>query len=55
MKLRIAVYNVEWMVNLFTRDGQPKATGDEEKAMADFKKAAKLDDEDAQAYLEAVD
>jgi len=29
--------------------------GDQEKAMADLKKAAELDDEDAQAYLEAVD
>ena len=29
--------------------------GDQKKAMADFKKAAELDDEDAQAYLEAVD
>jgi len=29
--------------------------GDQEKAMADFKKAAELDDEDAQAYLETVD
>ena len=28
--------------------------GDEAKAMADFKKAADLDDEDAQAYLETV-
>ncbi len=29
--------------------------GDQEKAMADFKKAAELDDEDAQAYLAAID
>jgi tetratricopeptide (TPR) repeat protein len=29
--------------------------GDQDNAMADFKKAAELDDEDAQAYLEAVD
>ena len=29
--------------------------GDQGKAMADFKKAAKLDDEDAQAYLETID
>jgi tetratricopeptide (TPR) repeat protein len=28
--------------------------GDEEKAMADFKKAAELDDEDAQAYMESI-
>ena len=28
--------------------------GDEEKAMADFRKAAELDDEDAQAYLETI-
>jgi tetratricopeptide (TPR) repeat protein len=28
--------------------------GDREKAMADFKKAAELDDEDAQAYMEAM-
>ena len=28
--------------------------GDQEKAMADFKKAAKLDDEDAQAYMETI-
>ena len=28
--------------------------GDKEKAMADFKKAAKLDDEDAQAYLKTI-
>jgi hypothetical protein len=28
--------------------------GDPEKAMADFKKAAKLDDEDAQAYMETI-
>jgi tetratricopeptide (TPR) repeat protein len=28
--------------------------GDKEKAMADFKKAAELDDEDAQAYLETI-
>jgi Flp pilus assembly protein TadD len=28
--------------------------GDSEKAMADFKKAAKLDDEDAQAYIKTI-
>ena len=28
--------------------------GDEEKAMADFKRAAELDDEDAQIYLEGI-
>jgi len=28
--------------------------GDEKKAMADFKKAAELDDEDAQAYLDTM-
>jgi len=28
--------------------------GDQEKAMTDFKKAAELDDEDAQAYIETV-
>ena len=28
--------------------------GDQEKAMVDFKKAAELDDEDAQAYLETI-
>ena len=28
--------------------------GNQEKAMADFKKAAELDDEDAQAYLETI-
>jgi hypothetical protein len=28
--------------------------GDQDTAMADFKKAAELDDEDAQAYLETI-
>ena len=28
--------------------------GDQEKAMTDFKKAAELDDEDAQAYMETI-
>ena len=28
--------------------------GDKEKAMADFKEAAKLDDEDAQTYMETM-
>lgn len=29
MKLKIAVYNVEWMLNLFTPQGTPKTTGDD--------------------------
>ena len=28
--------------------------GDQEKAMADLKKAAELDDEDAQAYIKTI-
>ena len=27
MKLKIAVYKMEWMVNLFTKEGEPETTG----------------------------
>jgi hypothetical protein len=53
MELKVAVYNMEWMVNLFTRDGEPKTTGEEGERSGQLAEVVKAVDPDILGIVEA--
>lgn len=55
MKLRVAVYNMEWMVNLFTRDGEPKTTGEDGERSGRLADVVKAVDPDILGIVEGPD
>jgi endonuclease/exonuclease/phosphatase family metal-dependent hydrolase len=55
MKLKVAVYNMEWMVNLFTKDGEPKTTGDEGERSGQLAEVVKAVDPDILGVVEGPD
>ena len=55
MKLRVAVYNMEWMRKLFKPDGQPKTTGDEGARSAQLAAVVKEMDPDILGIVEGPD
>ncbi|MDY8138821.1 endonuclease/exonuclease/phosphatase family protein [Aquimarina sp. 2201CG5-10] len=55
MKLKIAVYNVEWMRRLFHKDGTPITTGDEEKRSQQLARIIKAINPDFLGIVEGPD
>jgi endonuclease/exonuclease/phosphatase family metal-dependent hydrolase len=55
MKLRVAVYNMEWMVNLFTREGEPKTTGEEGERSGRLAEVVRAVDPDILGIVEGPD
>ncbi len=55
MKLKFAVYNMQWMVNLFTRDGVPKTSGDDGKRSGQLAEVVKAVDPDILGVVEGPD
>jgi predicted extracellular nuclease len=55
MKLRVAVYNMEWMVNLFTKEGEPETTGKDGERSAQLADVVKAIDPDILGVVEGPD
>ena len=55
MKLKVAVYNMEWMVNLFTRDGTPKTSGEDGERSGQLAEVVKAVDPDILGIVEGPD
>lgn len=55
MKLTIAVYNVEWMKRLFTKQGDPITTGDEGKRSKQLAEVVKTTNPDILGIVEGPD
>ncbi len=55
MKLRVAVYNMEWMVNLFTRDGEPKTSGEDGERSGRLAEVVKALEPDILGIVEGPD
>lgn len=55
MKLKIAVYNVEWMRELFTQDGQPKTDGEAQERSIRLAEVIKSIDADILGIVEGPD
>ncbi len=54
-KLRVAVYNMEWMVRLFDAGGNPKTTGDEGARSANLAQVVQAIDPDVLGIVEGPD
>jgi len=55
MKLRVAVYNMEWMANLFTKEGEPETTGKDGERSAQLADVVKAIDPDILGVVEGPD
>ncbi len=55
MKLRVAVYNMEWMVRLFNQNGQPKTSGAEGERSAHLAEVVSTIDPDILCVVEGPD
>lgn len=55
MELKVAVYNMEWMVNLFTSDGAPETTGKDAERSARLAEVVKAIDPDILGVVEGPD
>ncbi len=55
MKLKVAIYNMEWMVNLFTRDGTPKTSGEDGERSGQLAEVTKAVDPDILGIVEGPD
>ena len=55
MKLNVAVYNMEWMANLFTKDGEPETTGKDGERSAQLAEVVKTIDPDILGVVEGPD
>ena len=55
MKLKVAVYNVEWMLNLFTPQGTPKTTGDDGERSTQLADVVRAVDPDILGVVEGPD
>ena len=55
MKLKVAVYNMEWMVNLFTKDGEPETTGKDGERSTRLAEVVRTIDPDILGVVEGPD
>ena len=55
MKLKVAVYNMEWMGNLFTSEGEPETTGDDGDRSSELAQVVKAIDPDILGVVEGPD
>lgn len=55
MELKVAVYNMEWMVNLFTKNGQLKTTGEDGERSGLLAEVVKAIDPDILGVVEGPD
>ena len=55
MKFRVAVDNMEWMINLFTRNGEPKTSGEDGERGGRLTDVVKALDPDIMGTVEGPD